>query len=58
MGGRNGEPTADRKFLYRIMPLDAFRGPETVASTVAFLASDDAAHINGVPRRVDGETLS
>ena len=30
---------ADRKLLYRIMPLDQFRGPETVASTIAFLAS-------------------
>lgn len=49
---------ADRKLVYRIMPLDQFRGPETVASTVAFLASDDAAHINGVALRVDGATLS
>ena len=49
---------ADRKLLYRIMPLDKFRGPETVASSVAFLASDDAAHINGVALRVDGATLS
>jgi meso-butanediol dehydrogenase/(S,S)-butanediol dehydrogenase/diacetyl reductase len=49
---------ADRKLVYRMMPLDEFRGPETVASTVAFLASDDAAHINGVALRVDGATLS
>ena len=49
---------ADGKLLYRIMPLDQFRGPETVASTVAFLASEDAAHINGVELRVDGATLS
>jgi NAD(P)-dependent dehydrogenase (short-subunit alcohol dehydrogenase family) len=49
---------ADRKLMYRIMPLDDFRGPETVASTVAFIASDDAAHINGVALRVDGATLS
>jgi NAD(P)-dependent dehydrogenase (short-subunit alcohol dehydrogenase family) len=49
---------ADRKLVYRIMPLDEPRGPETVASTVAFLASDDAAHINGVTLRVDGATLS
>jgi NAD(P)-dependent dehydrogenase (short-subunit alcohol dehydrogenase family) len=48
----------DRKLLYRIMPLDQFRGPETVASTIAFLASADAAHINGVALRVDGATLS
>jgi len=49
---------ADPKLVYRIMPLDRFRGPETVASTVAFLASEDAAHINGVELRVDGATLS
>lgn len=49
---------ADKKLIYRIMPLDEFRGPETVASTIAFLASADAAHINGVALRVDGATLS
>jgi NAD(P)-dependent dehydrogenase (short-subunit alcohol dehydrogenase family) len=51
-------PGADRKLLYRIMPLDQFRGPETVASAIAFLASADAAHVNGVALRVDGATLS
>jgi len=49
---------ADRKLVHRIMPLDQFRGPETVASAIAFLASSDAAHINGVALRVDGATLS
>jgi meso-butanediol dehydrogenase/(S,S)-butanediol dehydrogenase/diacetyl reductase len=50
---------ADRKLLYRIMPPDrVFRGPETVASLVAFLASEEAAHINGEAIRVDGGTLS
>lgn len=49
---------ANQKLVRRIMPLDEFRGPETVASTLAFLASDDAAHINGVALRVDGATLS
>jgi NAD(P)-dependent dehydrogenase (short-subunit alcohol dehydrogenase family) len=41
-----------------MMPLDQFRGPETVASTIAFLASEDAAHVNGESVRVDGATLS
>ena len=49
---------ADGKLVYRIMPLDEFRGPETVASAVAFLASDDAAHVNGAELRVDGATLA
>ncbi|MDE0884797.1 MAG: SDR family NAD(P)-dependent oxidoreductase [Myxococcota bacterium] len=49
---------ADAKLLERIMPLDTFRGPEVVAALVAFLASDDAAHINGEKIRVDGGTLA
>jgi NAD(P)-dependent dehydrogenase (short-subunit alcohol dehydrogenase family) len=49
---------ADRKLLYRIMPLDRFRGPESVSGAIAFLASGDAAHINGVGMRIDGATLS
>lgn len=49
---------ADARLLQRIMPLDRFRGPETVASAIAFLASADAAHINGVGLRMDGAALS
>jgi NAD(P)-dependent dehydrogenase (short-subunit alcohol dehydrogenase family) len=49
---------ADGKLVYRMMPLDEFRGPETVASALAFLASDDAAHVNGAELRVDGATLA
>ena len=49
---------ADRKLLYRIMPLDEFRGPETAAGAIAFLASEDAAHINGTAVRVDGGMLA
>ncbi|MDG2332653.1 MAG: SDR family NAD(P)-dependent oxidoreductase [Myxococcota bacterium] len=49
---------ADVKLLERIMPLDTFRGPEAAAALVAFLASEDAAHINGEKIRVDGGTLA
>lgn len=49
---------ADMDLVRRIMALDKARGPETVAAAIAFLASDDAAHINGDDVRVDGGTLS
>lgn len=49
---------ADFSLLDRISPLDEFRGPETVASVIAFLASDDGAHVNGEYIRVDGATLA
>jgi NAD(P)-dependent dehydrogenase (short-subunit alcohol dehydrogenase family) len=48
----------DIKLLMRQSPLDTFRGPETVASLIAFLASEDAAHVNGEHVRVDGASLS
>jgi NAD(P)-dependent dehydrogenase (short-subunit alcohol dehydrogenase family) len=49
---------ADTDLVRRIMALDKARGPETVAAAIAFLASDDAAHVNGEHIRVDGGTLS
>jgi NAD(P)-dependent dehydrogenase (short-subunit alcohol dehydrogenase family) len=49
---------ADMDLVRRIMALDKARGPETVAAAIAFLASDDAAHVNGEHVRVDGATLS
>ena len=49
---------AEPKLLRRIMALDKPRGPETVAAAIAFLASDDAAHVNGESLRVDGATLA
>lgn len=49
---------ADVKLINRITALDEHRGPETVASTIAFLASDDAAHVNGTCIKVDGGTLA
>ena len=48
----------DHDLLQRLLPLDKPRGPETVASVFAFLASEDAAHINGEEIRMDGGMLS
>ncbi len=49
---------ADPKLLHRIMPLDRMRGPEQIASAIAYLGSDDAAHVNGTVLKVDGGTLA
>jgi meso-butanediol dehydrogenase / (S,S)-butanediol dehydrogenase / diacetyl reductase len=57
-GGAGLPKDADMKLVMRQMPLDQARGPETVASLIAFLASQDAAHINGVDVLVDGGTLA
>jgi NAD(P)-dependent dehydrogenase (short-subunit alcohol dehydrogenase family) len=48
----------DKRLITRCMAIDHPRGPETVAAAIAFLASDDAAHVNGESLRVDGGTLS
>jgi NAD(P)-dependent dehydrogenase (short-subunit alcohol dehydrogenase family) len=45
---------ANPKLLERIMPLAGFAKPETCAAAIAFLASDDAAHVNGENLVVDG----
>jgi meso-butanediol dehydrogenase/(S,S)-butanediol dehydrogenase/diacetyl reductase len=47
------------EILLRNMPPDnVMRGPETVAGVIAFLASSDAAHVNGIALRVDGGVMS
>jgi NAD(P)-dependent dehydrogenase (short-subunit alcohol dehydrogenase family) len=48
----------DTRLVKRLMAIDRPRGPETVAAAIAFLASDDAAHVNGESLRVDGGTLA
>lgn len=49
---------ADMKLLSRIMSITKPQGPEVVAAAIAYLASDDALHVNGESLRVDGGTLS
>lgn len=48
----------DTRLVKRMMALDHPRGPDTVAAAIAYLASDDAAHVNGESLRVDGGTLA
>lgn len=49
----------DTRLLKKIMPIDGVnRSPDDIASTIAFLASDDAIHINGIDLRVDGGLLT
>jgi len=45
---------ANPKLLQRILPLSGFAKPETCAAAIAFLASDDASHVNGENLVVDG----
>lgn len=47
---------ADPKLLKSLIPFDThiMVSPESVAATIAFLASDDALHINGTEVSVDG----
>ena len=51
-------PETNRNALLTQIPLQRLGQPEEVAAAVAFLASEDAAHINGEHIRVDGGTLS
>jgi len=49
---------ADAKLVRRMMPLTGFTGPEAVAAAVAWVASDEAAHVTGETIRIDGGALS
>lgn len=49
---------ADQSLLRRIMAFDKPRGPEYIASVIAFVASEDGSHMCGSVLRCDGGTLS
>jgi len=49
---------ADPELLRGAIPFVKYCGPEHAASTIAFLASDDARYMNGDHLRVDGGALS
>jgi len=49
---------AERRLLMRSSSLHGPRGPESVAELIAFLASDEAAHISGEEIRIDGGALA
>ncbi len=49
---------ANPKLLQRVMPLGAFGTPEGIAAAVAYVASDEASHMNGADLRIDGAALS
>ncbi len=49
---------ANPKLLRRVTPLGPFGTPEGIAAAIAFIASDEAAHMNGADLRMDGATLS
>ena len=49
---------ANAKLINRVMPLSGFGTPEGIAAAIAYVASDEASHMNGADIRVDGATLS
>ena len=49
---------ADIKLLGRVTPLGPFGSPEGIASAIAYVASDEASHMNGADILIDGATLA
>jgi hypothetical protein len=41
-----------------VTPLGDFGTPEGIAAAIAFVASDEASHMNGADILIDGATLS
>ena len=49
---------ADIKLLGRVTPLGPFGSPEGIAAAIAYVASDEASHMNGADLLIDGATLA
>ena len=49
---------ADPKAIKRLMPVGRYAKPEELASTIVFLASDDASYVNGAIVVVDGGMIA
>ncbi len=49
---------ADPKLLRRVTPLGPFGSPEGIAAAIAYVASDEASHMNGADLLIDGATLA
>jgi meso-butanediol dehydrogenase / (S,S)-butanediol dehydrogenase / diacetyl reductase len=49
---------ADVSLINRVVPIGPFGNPEGVAAAIAYIASDEAAHMNGADLVIDGATLA
>ena len=49
---------ADVRLLNRVTPIGPFGTPEGIAAAIAYVASDEASHMNGADILIDGATLA
>jgi meso-butanediol dehydrogenase/(S,S)-butanediol dehydrogenase/diacetyl reductase len=49
---------ADIKLLSRVTPIGKFGTPEGIAAAIAYVASDEASHMNGADIVIDGATIA
>jgi NAD(P)-dependent dehydrogenase (short-subunit alcohol dehydrogenase family) len=49
---------ADISLISRVTPLGKFGTPEGIAAAIAYVASDEASHMNGADVLIDGATLA
>jgi len=49
---------ADASLVERAMPMGPFGSPEGIAAAIAYVASEEASHMNGADLLIDGATLA